>query len=111
MRKLGDLMKELGFNDDAAPGAQEAFVRNLIRQAYGHPIIQPSSQTAPAPTTPKSATPVAKSATSAKTTATRVDQKAILAKPQQLSFVLEDLVPAQHDAEARTPRRAKRFRR
>ncbi len=35
MKKLGDLMKELGFNPNAPQGAQEAFLRNLIREAYG----------------------------------------------------------------------------
>lgn len=35
MKKLGDLMKELGFNPNAPQGAQEAFLKNLIREAYG----------------------------------------------------------------------------
>ncbi len=31
MRKLGDLMKDLGFNPNSSARAQEAFLKNLIR--------------------------------------------------------------------------------
>jgi hypothetical protein len=44
MKKLGDLMKELGFNPTSAPGAQEAFLKNMIREAYGAEIPTHDSQ-------------------------------------------------------------------
>lgn len=33
MRRVGDLMRELGFNPEAPEGAQKAFVRHLVRAA------------------------------------------------------------------------------
>lgn len=33
MKKLGDLMKELGFRDDASYEAKKAFIKNLVRAA------------------------------------------------------------------------------
>ncbi len=33
MRRIGDLMKDLGFNKDAPIESQKAFVRHLIRSA------------------------------------------------------------------------------
>lgn len=35
MRRVGDFMEDLGFNADAPEGAQKAFIKNLIRAAYG----------------------------------------------------------------------------
>jgi hypothetical protein len=68
MKKLGDMMKELGFNPDSAPGAQEAFLKTLIHEAYGVEI--------PIPTDRRERK--------------RTDEKK---KNVQLSFDLHDLVP------------------
>lgn len=35
MKKVGDLMKELGFKPGANEEVTKAFIKNLIRQAYG----------------------------------------------------------------------------
>mgnify|MGYP003393195397 FL=1 len=35
MRKMGDLMAELGFKDGADEKVQAAFLKNLVRAAYG----------------------------------------------------------------------------
>lgn len=35
MRKMGDLMKDLGFREDASEEVKEAFVKNLLKSAYG----------------------------------------------------------------------------
>jgi hypothetical protein len=35
MKKVGELMKELGFKPGANEEVTKAFVKNLIRQAYG----------------------------------------------------------------------------
>tara|TARA_Y100000780_G_scaffold232577_1_gene267139 strand:+ start:65186 stop:65431 length:246 start_codon:yes stop_codon:yes gene_type:complete len=33
VKKVGDLMKELGFNPEADDGAKKAFIKHLIKQA------------------------------------------------------------------------------
>lgn len=35
MRRVGDFMEDLGFKADAPEGAQKAFIKNLLRAAYG----------------------------------------------------------------------------
>lgn len=35
MRRVGDLMKELGFREGASDEVKIAFIKNLIRSAYG----------------------------------------------------------------------------
>lgn len=35
MRKVGDLMKDLGFRNDASDDVKIAFLKNLMRAAYG----------------------------------------------------------------------------
>ncbi len=35
MKKVGDLMKDLGFKPGASEETTKAFIKNLIRQAYG----------------------------------------------------------------------------
>lgn len=72
MRKLGDLMKDLGFNEQAAPGAQEAFLKNLIREAYGVDL--------PTPTERRQA---------------RQESERKKRQGEQLSFDLKDLVPTE----------------
>ena len=40
MRRVGEVMKDLGFNKDAPLETQKAFIRHLIRAANGSPPIQ-----------------------------------------------------------------------
>lgn len=42
MKKVGDLMKEIGFNSKGSDAVKEAFVKNLIKQAYGQNVPTPS---------------------------------------------------------------------
>ncbi len=35
MKKIGDLMEELGFNKNSPDSAKEAFIRHLIKTAVG----------------------------------------------------------------------------
>lgn len=35
MKKIGDMMKELGFREGANEEVTKAFIKNLIKQAYG----------------------------------------------------------------------------
>lgn len=42
VRKVGDIMKEMGFSKDSSPSVQEAFVRHLIKSAYGKDVRSPS---------------------------------------------------------------------
>jgi hypothetical protein len=36
MKKIGDHMKDLGFNEDASEGAKKAFIKYLMRQSEFH---------------------------------------------------------------------------
>lgn len=40
MKKLNQLMEELGFRKDAPLDAKKSFIKNLIRQAYGGDVIE-----------------------------------------------------------------------
>ncbi len=42
MRRMGDLMKDLGFNAEAPVETQKAFIRHLIRVANGQTPREPS---------------------------------------------------------------------
>jgi hypothetical protein len=44
MKKIGDLMAELGFNKNAPQSVKEAFIKNLIRSAYGVEVQTPSEK-------------------------------------------------------------------
>lgn len=45
MRRIGDLMKEMGFNKDAPLETQKAFIRHLIQAANGAaPVSENSKQ-------------------------------------------------------------------
>ena len=44
MKKMGDLMKELGFNADASDSAKEAFLKHLIKSATGQIVQTPSEK-------------------------------------------------------------------
>lgn len=47
MHKLGDLMKELGFNTDRREETARAFIKNLLKSAYGVDITIPCVQEKP----------------------------------------------------------------
>lgn len=72
MKKLGDLMREIGFNPDAPTSAQEAFIKHLIKEAYGVEVETPTEKLGRAPLKTKVSEP----------------------KSGQLSFDIRDLVPA-----------------
>ncbi len=76
MKKLGDLMKELGFNPESPVSAQEAFIKHLIRDAYGVDVETPTEKRGRVPLKSKVSEP--KSST----------------KDIQMSFDIRDLVPA-----------------
>ncbi len=44
MKKMGELMKDLGFNPNSATSAQEAFIKHLIKSAYGVEVMTPSEK-------------------------------------------------------------------
>lgn len=44
MKRVGDLMKELGFNPEAGDGAKEAFIKHLIRVSEGVHVATPSEK-------------------------------------------------------------------
>jgi hypothetical protein len=78
MKKLGDLMKELGFNPESPVSAQEAFIKHLIREAYGVDVETPTERRDRAPLKPKS----------------KVSEPTGSQKEKQMSFDIRDLVPA-----------------
>lgn len=47
MHKLSDLMEELGFNKDRREETTKAFIKNLVKSAYGIDIKLPSVQEKP----------------------------------------------------------------
>ena len=44
MKKVGDLMSDLGFNPKASTSAQEAFLKHLIKAAHGVDVMTPSEK-------------------------------------------------------------------
>jgi hypothetical protein len=76
MKKLGDLMKELGFNPESPVSAQEAFIKHLIREAYGVDVETPTERLGRAPLKSKVSEPKSQQ------------------KDGQMSFDIRDLVPA-----------------
>lgn len=49
MKKVGDMMKELGFRDGASEEVTKAFIKNLIRQAYGVEVKEAFTAANPSP--------------------------------------------------------------
>lgn len=52
MRRAGDILADLGFKENASEGAQRAFLKNLVRAAYGAevtalPVRQPEPSSVP----------------------------------------------------------------
>ena len=44
MKKIADIMKEIGFNKHGSDAVKEAFVKNLIKQAHGINVQTPSEK-------------------------------------------------------------------
>ncbi len=44
MKKVGDLMNEMGFNPKSSTSAQEAFIKHLIKAAHGVDVMTPSEK-------------------------------------------------------------------
>lgn len=44
MKKIGDLMKEIGFNPQASDSVKEAFIKHLIKQSTGAHVQTPSEK-------------------------------------------------------------------
>ena len=44
MKKMGDLMKDMGFNPKSSTSAQEAFIKHLIKAAHGVDVMTPSEK-------------------------------------------------------------------
>ena len=44
MKKISEIMKELGFNPNASESAKEAFVKHLIKASYGADVMTPSEK-------------------------------------------------------------------
>ena len=44
MKKINQLMKELGFNEKGSDAVKEAFIKNLIKASTGVDIITPSEK-------------------------------------------------------------------
>ena len=44
MKKVGDLMAELGFREDAPDSVKEAFIKHLIRASEGVEVQTPTEQ-------------------------------------------------------------------
>ena len=44
MKRVGELMAEIGFNKNAPDSAKEAFIKYLIRQSEGVNVVTPSER-------------------------------------------------------------------
>ncbi len=44
MKRIGQLMEELGFRKEASDSVKEAFIKHLIRASEGVSVITPSEQ-------------------------------------------------------------------
>ena len=44
MKKIGDLMKEIGFNPNASDSVKEAFIKHLIKASTGAQVQTPSEK-------------------------------------------------------------------
>ena len=44
MKKMGDIMNELGFNAEASEASKEAFIKYLIKQSTGIIVQTPSEK-------------------------------------------------------------------
>jgi hypothetical protein len=46
MKKIGDIMQEMGFRKNASDSVKEAFIKHLIKNAYGVEVQTPSEKRA-----------------------------------------------------------------
>lgn len=44
MKKVGQLMQDMGFNKDSSDSAKEAFIKYLMKQSTGHDVITPTEK-------------------------------------------------------------------
>ena len=44
MKKMNELMKELGFNPNGSDSVKEAFIKNLIKASTGVDVVTPSEK-------------------------------------------------------------------
>ncbi len=44
MKKINDIMKEMGFNKDAPDSVKEAFIKHLIKASTGVDVITPTEK-------------------------------------------------------------------
>lgn len=44
MKKISELMKELGFNENGSDAVKEAFIKNLIKVSVGVDLITPTEK-------------------------------------------------------------------
>jgi hypothetical protein len=44
MKKVGQLMQDLGFNKEGSDSAKEAFIKYLIKQSTGHDVQTPTEK-------------------------------------------------------------------
>jgi hypothetical protein len=44
MKKIGDLMKEMGFNPKSSASVQEAFIKHLIKASEGVDVLTPTEK-------------------------------------------------------------------
>lgn len=90
MRKVGDLMKDLGFREDAPVETKEAFIKNLIRAAYGVEVKSPRERQN------QKADQQGHSALSFRSKLTEAKQKVTASRePEQLSFSFESTDPVE----------------
>lgn len=44
MKKINELMKDLGFNPNGSDAVKEAFIKNLIKASYGLNVTTPTEK-------------------------------------------------------------------
>lgn len=44
MKKINELMKDLGFNPKGSDSVKEAFIKNLIKASYGVDVVTPTEK-------------------------------------------------------------------
>lgn len=44
MKKINELMKELGFNEKGSDAVKEAFIKNLIKASTGVDVVTPTEK-------------------------------------------------------------------
>lgn len=44
MKKMNEMMKDLGFNAEGSDSVKEAFIKNLIKAAYGVNVVTPTEK-------------------------------------------------------------------